>query len=596
MSFLESALGFLSEGHKAIGKIATGQKVTRRELFRAGGTAVVDVTATQALGGCIPGQQAEAPVATSTAGTGPAQVEIPTAQATMPKAAPTEQPAATEVSVTYPTQTAETAEVYTPATTPPEYATLGEEVKGISESELADQKAQAWFALLKQEKITAGEIKPGESYYFKGATTEEAHQKFIDQTTAYANNHPELTCKQIQAPNGGPVLTYIETTNHDGVMFQFDQSGALAFAEPNIYKVDTTPEKVSVPAGLTPQFNYNPEDKHWYMFGVDGENKAKVWFNTDKATTDNLDKQWIKLEIAVPAEWKDRVDHNETLADGRMVAIAKSDVEGKEPIKRVLQYDKDKKEWLQYIPQLAGVGGLFSDEDVQVIVGKMGEGIRGLFPQIKAKFESIPVYNFENKKNEQYPSMKDGEGNILPTGVWGYTENADKAFIVGYAAGGFVVPVYELMLMAVDVPLGNGDMYRLALQSPYVKPDGDALSFQHVVYLETVIKGLDLQQATTPAVFDWKKAILPEAALKNTEFFPKIVENTDDGLRLKESVVGAPMGVLVHSPQDTWAGNGYSRPNDIAASLLGDKLPKMSAVCLDFDWMFSAKQFGYQVR
>jgi hypothetical protein len=51
-----------------------------------------------------------------------------------------------------------------------------------------------------------------------------------------------------------------------------------------------------------------------------------------------------------PVDWAGEIDHEETLPDGRKVAIEKSTVEGKPSVKRVLQWDEGKKEWIAYVP------------------------------------------------------------------------------------------------------------------------------------------------------------------------------------------------------------------------------------------------------
>jgi len=62
----------------------------------------------------------------------------------------------------------------------------------------------------------------------------------------------------------------------------------------------------------------------------------------------------------LPAEWVEKIDHVETLADGRIVAVAKlTDAEiaaGLKPQVRELQWDDAKGEWIPYVPQVGLVG------------------------------------------------------------------------------------------------------------------------------------------------------------------------------------------------------------------------------------------------
>jgi hypothetical protein len=169
---------------------------------------------------------------------------------------------------------------------------------------------------------------------------EEATQKFEAENT-------DIFVMQLESPDGMSLLTALVKTDadHQSVYWPFDPHEALAYAEPNLSSDNTRLNEAPFSKGLKVGFAYNPGDKHWYAYGVDNNGVAREWFNTYEATIDNLAEHMTAI-VAFPGEWQAKINHVETLADGRKVAIEKSTIEGKPSVKRVLQYDNSKKEWI----------------------------------------------------------------------------------------------------------------------------------------------------------------------------------------------------------------------------------------------------------
>ncbi len=139
-----------------------------------------------------------------------------------------------------------------------------------------------------------------------------------------------------------------------------------------------------------------------------------------------------------PAEWANKIDHVETLADGRKVAIEKSTVEGKDPVKRVFQWDEGKKEWIAYIP------------------------VKSLFYNQKS---ADLGYNPETVLSKEIPEVKipliDAKGNQYPLGFVGYYKYGDTKVMV---ASGVVVDIRQssvqinTIFWTLAIPLPNGDI------------------------------------------------------------------------------------------------------------------------------------------
>ena len=172
-----------------------------------------------------------------------------------------------------------------PAITPPEYQAAGGEITGITESELLALRLDQWFRLYKNLNGLEGQ-----PVYFYGADMAEAQTNYQTAMQEFAAAHPEYDCRQVQ--HQGQVLTYLFHAESNSVSWFFNQDGAIAYAEPNYSDPDSHLGQIRLPDGTTPQFNYNPEDQHWYLFAVDADGVARFWFNTAGATADNLDTQW----------------------------------------------------------------------------------------------------------------------------------------------------------------------------------------------------------------------------------------------------------------------------------------------------------------
>jgi hypothetical protein len=172
-----------------------------------------------------------------------------------------------------------------PALSPPDYQAAGGEITGITDQELLALRPDQWFRLYKNVNGLEGQ-----PVYFYGADMSEAQTNYQTAMEEFAAAHPEYDCRQVQ--HQGQVLTYLFHTESNSVLWSFNPNGAVAYAEPNYNDPDSRLGPIRLPDGTTPQFNYNPEDQHWYLFAVDADGVARFWFNTAGATADNLDAQW----------------------------------------------------------------------------------------------------------------------------------------------------------------------------------------------------------------------------------------------------------------------------------------------------------------
>jgi len=182
--------------------------------------------------------------------------------------------------------------VFEPAINPPEYKALATEISGIDPKQLEADRYTQWYRLYKQVNGLEGEASP-----FSGASLEEARQNYEQAMQQFSSEHPEVEVRQVQSEDRASLLTYLVRGKGEGyvVYWGFTPDGAVAFAEPDLVENNTVLGEVAVPEGLRPEFVYNPEDGHWYMFAVDELGEAVLWFRTDGATRDNIATQWEEI-------------------------------------------------------------------------------------------------------------------------------------------------------------------------------------------------------------------------------------------------------------------------------------------------------------
>lgn len=172
---------------------------------------------------------------------------------------------------------------FAPAVNPPEFSNEGRggPIVGLSNEEIVEMKNQQWFRVYKQMYNVEGQ-----EVLWNNAEEFEAEMKKL------AESRPELTINQNQSADGSAVITYIHNTATNSILWGFTNEGAVAFAEPHLTIQETRLGEVPLPQGLTPEFRYNTQDKHWYLFGVNAQGQGVMVFIADGATRDNLHDQW----------------------------------------------------------------------------------------------------------------------------------------------------------------------------------------------------------------------------------------------------------------------------------------------------------------
>jgi hypothetical protein len=164
-----------------------------------------------------------------------------------------------------------------PALQPPHYDASGvaDRLEGLSEQEIELLQAEQWLRLYQWEKGMEGQAM---------FWTDEA--AYLEAMQAFARSQSQVHIHQRQA-NDGAVITWLFDANQHAVFWGVSPNGALAYPEPQFYNENTRLAGIRLPEGLVPDFGYNPDDKHWYLFGVDGQGRGIVAFITHQATVDN---------------------------------------------------------------------------------------------------------------------------------------------------------------------------------------------------------------------------------------------------------------------------------------------------------------------
>ena len=191
--------------------------------------------------------------------------------------------------------------------------------------------------------------------------------EFIEAMESYATSLEAQGIEVYQA-TAASGTTYSMLVEGTSILLNFDQSGALTFADPGYWTADSEP--IWIDAGGPVDLVIGP-DNHAYVVRLDSEGKVVAYLSTLGATLDNIDNQWIEVRngqsimdwdpasrtfvdnplFTVPPEWQGRIDHLETLEDGRTVAIANPDDPDQAARLRVLQLNNSG-EWLAYEPHV----------------------------------------------------------------------------------------------------------------------------------------------------------------------------------------------------------------------------------------------------
>jgi hypothetical protein len=175
------------------------------------------------------------------------------------------------------------ASEFVPAINPPAFTNEGRggPIVGLSNEEIVKMQNQQWFRVYKQMNNVEGQ-----EVLWNNVADFDAEMKKL------AESRPELTISQSQSANGSAVITYIHNTATNSVLWGFTSEGAVAFAEPHLTIQETRLGEVPLPQGLTPEFRFNTQDKHWYLFGVNAQGQGVMVFIADGATRDNLQDKW----------------------------------------------------------------------------------------------------------------------------------------------------------------------------------------------------------------------------------------------------------------------------------------------------------------
>jgi hypothetical protein len=290
---------------------------------------------------------------------------------------------------------------------------------------------------------------------------------------------------------------------------------------------------------------------------------------------------------AIPAEWVDRIDHIETLPDGRVVAIAAPTVDGQEAVRRVLQLN-EKGEWVPYQAQVAGIMGLPTAEEIRNRweAGETRDEMLGLESRVRA----IEVVGLDDSENPAYPLFRDADGNVL-TGMLAYTSDYSRAFVSGRIAGGFTYRDGELWLGVFDVPLGTGDVERFVIANQYMhSPKFDDSQFFPLYYFEGILGAVPLTATTLPVEMGPDNpAIAMQSFPSGNALFAALVGENG---QLNPELVGAPIGLVIGTTTKGWEMDSARVENDITADLLAGRVPDGPSVRFDFLWIISSQQFG----
>jgi hypothetical protein len=225
--------------------------------------------------------------------TAPQVVDATEAPRATSSAEPTMTPVPTETPSPYEPPTiyiSETGQVSETAENPAFYNRLAKEdpIIGVDEDELALAKANQFFRIyIKQEGI--------KDHSFSWPNQEV----YISEMEDFAQNHPGLEISQRQSPDNASILTFIYNKETREVLWGFDAQGNIAFPRPDFYDANTNFLGILLPEVTTPDYCYNLNDGHWYLFAVTDEGIADYVFLSHEANTENLDEQWKPLSSEV---------------------------------------------------------------------------------------------------------------------------------------------------------------------------------------------------------------------------------------------------------------------------------------------------------
>ena len=293
--------------------------------------------------------------------------------------------------------------------------------------------------------------------------------EFIEAMETYATSLEAQGIDLYQASDADGT-TYSMLVDGTSILLNFNvQSGALTFADPGYWSSDSEPRWIN--AGGPVDLVVGP-DNHAYVVRLDSEGNVVAWLNTFGATLDNINNQWIEVRdgqsimdwdpasrtfvenplFTVPPEWQGRIDHLETLEDGRTVAIANPEDPDQEARLRVLQLN-DSGEWIAYEPHV--IWSTISDEGRENLYN-------GQLPEL-IDLTSVDRVHFNN----------DPANPEIPLGFVGraYFDDARQAWtnlISGAVIGfGFVQHPNGLQVMAlqVQVPTATGDFVVVDLEA-----------------------------------------------------------------------------------------------------------------------------------
>lgn len=274
---------------------------------------------------------------------------------------------------------------------------------------------------------------------------------FISDMTKYAKSLEAKGIKLKQTTIRGQTFSLLVRGNE--ILLNFDTDGALSDSDPGRWGKDSAPEWINVGSPVELFFG---EDGHAYVAKVDSDGNVTAFLNTIGATKDNLDQQWIEVRdgqstmvwdaqkgwienplALIPSEWQGKIDHIETLPEGRTVAIAAADNPDEESLLRVLQLDVATNEWIQYQPQI-GISGNWIDK-----------------------------YGIEWQESLAIPELKiplvDVNGDQFPLGYIGITRlgesetETQRVWMSGIIAGARILPEELCTQFVIAYPTATGD-------------------------------------------------------------------------------------------------------------------------------------------
>ncbi len=361
----------------------------------------------------------------------PAPVAVPTASATAEPALPTSTPTPepTPTPIVEPSPITSAVDDLLPVT-PPNFDTYVNLDHGSFD--LVD--AHAVYALYRQQVGMRGD-----------------DADFLSAMETYAGELGNQGIELKQATVEGQ--TYSLLTKGTQILLNFNADGALKDSDPGYWSSDSTSEWIDAGG---PVELFVGDDGHAYIGKLDAEGNVIAFLNTIGATLDNLDQQWVEVKngqslkvwdakrgwiknpmATIPPEWQGKIDHIETLSDGRTVAIASPKDPQAEPLLRVMQLT-DQGEWITYVPEI-GINKMLignnPDDD-------SAEWLRTLtLPEL-----TTPII--------------DAQGEKLPLGYLGSVPVNDSltAYVFsGIFGGSRYVEGHDLVEHAVFVPTTTGD-------------------------------------------------------------------------------------------------------------------------------------------